>query len=295
MQRWYLALIATTLFCADATRAESSARSVLVLDLKAADDERERAKAFATVVTHALDDELTDATVYSGRDLSRLADLEGEKSSVGCDVEVNSCLSELADAMGARFVVYGTLGALGGSRFIELTVIDMKVARPVDRVLVKSNSVDDLADRLTRALPGVAGALARAMGTEKTPELPKVEGPVAEPERTRAPLSSNMRGLESKMAAHTAFGATSIACGVAGAMIGATLCSIGLALPTSNFSDRPTEPRTELIAGGLGLGTICIAVGGGVGGWQLAEAAELNKEIAALRQARARSQSAQRY
>lgn len=293
VQRWYLALIATALFCAAGARAEEASRTILVLDLKSADAERERARAFATVITHTLDDELSDATVYSGRDLARLADLEGEKSSVGCDVEENSCLSELADAMGARFVVYGTLSALGGSRFVELTVIDMEAARPVDRVLVKSAGVDELADKLARELPSVARALSVAMGTAHVPAPPKIEAPARSTRTIAQPPDRTLEGLRSKLAIHTSVGATGLACGIVGAMVGATLCSIGLALPTSGVEVRPIVPRTELIVGGLGLGTVCLAVGGGVGGWQLMEAASVDKEIATVSAERARS--AQRF
>jgi hypothetical protein len=58
--------------------------------------------------------------VMSNADVKRLLELEGQKESVGCGDA--SCLAEIAGAMGARLVVFGSLGKLGDKLIVHLNL-----------------------------------------------------------------------------------------------------------------------------------------------------------------------------
>ena len=88
--------------------------------------------------------------VISAGDVRRLAELEGEKQSMGC--ADSSCLAELAGAMGARYVVFGDVGQLGTLLVLNLNLFDSAKATAVNRVTVKASGVEDLAGKLDQGV-----------------------------------------------------------------------------------------------------------------------------------------------
>lgn len=77
--------------------------------------------------------------VLGSADLQRLADLSVQQSTAGCDVGADACLAELADAMGAEFVVFSEVGRLGGRVIWQLGLWDQ-----ADGKIVARASVDDV-------------------------------------------------------------------------------------------------------------------------------------------------------
>ncbi|MDP2342256.1 MAG: hypothetical protein Q8O67_14965 [Deltaproteobacteria bacterium] len=122
--------------------------------------------------------------VISASDVKRLAELEGEKQSMGC--ADTSCLAELAGAMGARYVVFGDVGQLGSLIILNLNLFDSSKATAVNRTTVQANGVEDLPSKLaaglrelTAPLNAGGGAAAATTTTTETPPAVKGEPPSA--------------------------------------------------------------------------------------------------------------------
>lgn len=90
----------------------------------------------ATALTDALTTEAAARgpfDVVSSRDVQTLLGLERQRQMLGCGEESESCLSELAGALGARFVMSGSLAQLGDAVQLTLQTLDTRTARPVGR------------------------------------------------------------------------------------------------------------------------------------------------------------------
>ncbi|OGQ25867.1 MAG: hypothetical protein A2138_22020 [Deltaproteobacteria bacterium RBG_16_71_12] len=88
-------------------------------------------------------------TVLSATDVKRLAELEADKQSVGC--EDAGCLAEIAGALGARFVVFGDATQLGAVLVVNLNLFDVTKASAVERVAVEVRDMSALPERLREA------------------------------------------------------------------------------------------------------------------------------------------------
>ncbi len=94
-------------------------RRVLVLDVEAVGVSANDAAA-ATRLVAAAASEVEGVEVVSATDLRRLASLEAEKSAAGCSD--NDCLAELAGALGAQLVLFGSLSKLGSTTTASLSL-----------------------------------------------------------------------------------------------------------------------------------------------------------------------------
>ena len=70
--------------------------------------------------------------VVGAVDVREIASLEQQKQIAGCD-DNESCLADIAGALGARYVVTGRVVPAGGSYLIQLTLFDTVEARVVGR------------------------------------------------------------------------------------------------------------------------------------------------------------------
>lgn len=73
--------------------------------------------------------------VLTSSDLSTALGQERQRQLLGCSDEATSCLAELADAMGARFVVTGSLVRLGEAWQLTLQTVDTRSARAIGRAV----------------------------------------------------------------------------------------------------------------------------------------------------------------
>lgn len=140
----------------DAARGDERA-SILVMDFTAT----EVPDASAALVTRIVAAELAkrDALhVVAADDLRRGVALEGERVAAGCSDA--ACMGEIADALGARLVVFGDVGALEEDVVLTLTLFDAHTA-----------SVRHKVSRVTShdALPDAAGDAARDVGRVLAP------------------------------------------------------------------------------------------------------------------------------
>jgi hypothetical protein len=93
------------------------------------------------------------AEVLSTRDIEKIVELESQKQLAGCNA--SDCLAELAGSLGARFVVFGELGALEDQVVLTLNLYDAETARSVGRQLVRGAGATALSD----AIPAAARSL----------------------------------------------------------------------------------------------------------------------------------------
>jgi len=123
--------------------------------------------ATVDILTDALVGELrkhSGLAVVSPSEIGTLIGFEKEKQLLGCTD--SGCLAEIAGAMGADRLVSGSVGRLGQSSVVSLTLLDARKAQPVSSVyetLPQGNG-----EELLKAMPGFAKRLA----TETAPPRP---------------------------------------------------------------------------------------------------------------------------
>jgi hypothetical protein len=79
----------------------------------------------------------------STNDVKQLLELEKEKQLAGCFDD--SCLGELAGALGAQYLIFGDAGKLGSNLMVTLSLFDAEKAQSSSRVLLQGADVDALA------------------------------------------------------------------------------------------------------------------------------------------------------
>ena len=187
-------LVACVLGLAGAAHAASaspptSARPrVLVLDPASVVLDAPTRETLGTLVLHevALDKRFD---VVSMADVRHLADLEGEKQAAGCSE--NSCLTELAGALGARYVVFGAVGPLGRQFLLNLNVFDAASATAVGRVQLRYSAVEELPDMIVAPVHELMSAVASA--AQKVARETPIGG--ATPAASTPVTTSNPRGV----------------------------------------------------------------------------------------------------
>jgi hypothetical protein len=119
--------------------------------------------AIARLATELIAAELSNLDgleVMTKSDLKTIAELEGEKQAAGCDE--NSCLAEIAGALGARYVIYGDVllvkprYTLTVKRFdAKRAKVDQRVVRVVERAADFPEAVSAVVPRLMKDLEAV--------------------------------------------------------------------------------------------------------------------------------------------
>lgn len=127
--------------------AERRIIRVAVNDFSVADvDER-----IAQVVAESLVFELRKlerTNVISFEEVRQMLNLEAEKQSMGCTSD-ESCLAQIADALGVDYLVTGTLAHVGDTHVFGLRLLDQSAAaaeRTVNKVLPADNGVEFLGE-----------------------------------------------------------------------------------------------------------------------------------------------------
>ena len=86
--------------------------------------------------------------VSSSQELKAAIEFEGDKQSLGCSVDATSCLAEVASAMGARYVVFGQVGAVADELFMTLQLFDSGTGKSAARVVVQRDTAKELLDAM---------------------------------------------------------------------------------------------------------------------------------------------------
>jgi hypothetical protein len=127
---------------------EGQRARLLIMNLEAAEGDEGEASAILRSLTVALSEE-PYFSVVSGAELRQMLELEAQKSLMGCDDE--SCLAEIAGALGARWVVMGAYHRLGDGVRTDLTLYDAESLSILRRVFFEADSGADAVDRAPRA------------------------------------------------------------------------------------------------------------------------------------------------
>ena len=115
--------------------------TMAVLDLEAGDGvRRERAQAFTDVVTGEVGN-LSPCSVLSRSDVRGVLSFEAEKQLLGCNQE--SCLAELAGALGADLLVTGSLSKIDEATLLSLRVTDLKSLKVTRRATDSYSGADE--------------------------------------------------------------------------------------------------------------------------------------------------------
>ncbi len=119
---------------------------LLVLDLKAQDVAPAVAETLTRAVVNGLASYRT-LEVISGDDVRRLLELEATRSAAGC-TDQGTCLAEVAGALGAQLVVFGSVARLGDVHVVSLDLFDAQAARALGRVQTRARRVERLPARI---------------------------------------------------------------------------------------------------------------------------------------------------
>ena len=104
---------------------------VLVMDLEGISVDAADADA-ATRVVAAAAAEIEGVTVMSAADIRRLASLESDRLKAGCEQDA-SCMAEIADTMGAEHILFGSLGKLGSTTTVVLSLFNARTTKVTRR------------------------------------------------------------------------------------------------------------------------------------------------------------------
>jgi hypothetical protein len=113
------ALFLVALAAPPAVSTTPPAQRVLVLDVEVVGTDAVDAAA-ATRVMAAAAAEVPGYTVLSTADLRAMANLEVDRQNAGCTT--TGCLTELADALGAGLVLFGTVSTIGDTTTTTVTL-----------------------------------------------------------------------------------------------------------------------------------------------------------------------------
>lgn len=112
--------------------------------------------AVAAAISESIAAEVSKRAYFettSQKDVSTLLGVERQRQLLGCSEEATSCMAEMAGAVGARFVLSGSLAKLGESAFqLNLQTIDSRRAQPIGRSTRIATSLDALRAQLPFAI-----------------------------------------------------------------------------------------------------------------------------------------------
>lgn len=122
---------------------------VLVLDLEANGTDRVAADVVSGDVARTLAAG-GRLSVMRQSDLRQMIDVEAQRQSLGCDT--SSCLAELAGALGATYVVFGSVSRLGETHVVQLSLFDSRSATVLAREAARVRRLEDLSSAVPPAV-----------------------------------------------------------------------------------------------------------------------------------------------
>lgn len=191
--------------------APRPAERLLVLNLEAQGVEAALAETLTAVVVEQLSHR-RELVVLSGKDLRDLVSLSAERQQLG-ECNDDSCLAEVAAAMGARYVVSGQVGQLGRLTVVTLSLFDADAGAAIGRQRVEMVRIEEATRRLG---PHVHNLVADLLGLEpmEPPPPPVLEEAAAAP--PPAATVDSPSGLLSVISTLSLVGGAAVAIAAAG-------------------------------------------------------------------------------
>jgi hypothetical protein len=149
---------------------QDQSKTVLVADLKAIGQPEEVARRVTAQIAETLSG--AGPTVATMADIQDRMTLEAARQMLGCEDD-SRCMADVSAAMRSDLLLSGSVGSIGNNLLLNLTLLDVRAARPVGRV---SETVSSL-DELPAVLPG---ALAALFGWELQQTVPRFKLPEGE-------------------------------------------------------------------------------------------------------------------
>jgi hypothetical protein len=147
--------------------ASSEKPRLLLHDLQASQDSD---PALAQAMTSSVAAELNRRGVHdlvTSADVTTMLGAERQRQLMGCGDESTSCMAELSDALGARFIMTGALTRIGSAWQLTLQTVNGSNARSIGRAVMLAGDVETL----MRSLPLL---VADATGLERPIEPSRV-------------------------------------------------------------------------------------------------------------------------
>ncbi|MCC7110695.1 MAG: hypothetical protein IT382_15485 [Deltaproteobacteria bacterium] len=193
-----------------------------------------------TLVSHVSKDHRVD--VISSEDVRQAVAREAERRELN-DCSDESCLAEIAEALGAQLTLYGTAGRLGELVIVNVNLYDARAARSVGRETIEVGALEQLPDPLRLA----GDRLVAKLGLGGRIETTRAFSP--------GPIFWTGAGLG--------------VAGLLGAGIGATVWLVNRdayrSAVNETFEAKQAAKQTEDLGfGGMLLGAGALAVGGAV-------------------------------
>ncbi len=126
--------------------AANEALSVFVMNLKTVGVNRSAAELVTDLITGELDG-YPQLQVLSGEDVKRLLKLEADRQAMDC-AEGSSCMAELAEALGARYLLRGQVSRVDEVLRVDLSLVDSATATVVARAQARARDLEDLQRRV---------------------------------------------------------------------------------------------------------------------------------------------------
>lgn len=225
-----------------ALAAAAPGSRVLVLDFKSeGGSEAVRALVQDEVASRVSKDGLN---VLTTADIQHELDMEAQKRAVGCGDE--SCMVEIANALGAEYTIYGRIAVLDGLTVVNMTLLDAHRQVAMTRESVQARDSDTLVREIGRAAHRLVAPIA-------PPHGPPVAG--------IAGVSVAGLGL--------ATAAVGVALGIEAWVVIKSARTIAEEGPTAQEKDAALE-RFDLgaLIGGIGLGVIAAGTVFAVATWE---------------------------
>lgn len=127
---------------------------VLVMDLEASGVDPQQVKLINDLVTESMS-RFARFDVISSADVRQLVTVEANKAAAGCDT--SSCLAEVAGALGARWVVFGSIGRLGDLTVLTVSLFDTSAAKAGGRQRIEVHELEALPRSIDESLALLIG------------------------------------------------------------------------------------------------------------------------------------------
>lgn len=186
--------------------------------------------------------------VMASKDIQRLLELEGQRQALECESGSESCLAEIAGAMGARYVVTGTLGRLGTLLLCNITLFDAQASRSILRESVEAEDPKELLRQVDEAVVRLRAPMGGAEGAGGAAPSPVDAGAGVSPWII---TGGAVAGL----------GLAAAVVGVGGALMMNGVAEDTSRSPRERLDAKPTGQALVVVAG---AGAAAIVVGGGL-------------------------------
>ncbi len=141
--------------------AKPASTQIVVRGLESSDIDRAQLVLVDGLIANTIS-ALPGVSALTSQDVQRIANLEADKALMGC--EADTCLAEVANALGARYVVFGRVGRLNDVILLQLSLFDSVKATAIGRQEVRAADVGELdgavQPAVRRLLEPITGVLA---------------------------------------------------------------------------------------------------------------------------------------